>query len=52
MTTAKCMAAASIKDVDSLKYPVMASAKLDGIRALVSDGIVLSRSGKPIPNKP
>lgn len=30
--------------------PCMASPKLDGIRAIVSGGVVLSRSGKPIPS--
>jgi DNA ligase 1 len=33
------------------RYPVYASAKLDGIRAYVKNGVVLSRSNKPIPNK-
>ena len=41
------------KDYDpgKLKYPCWASFKLDGIRAIVRDGIVYSRSNKPIPNK-
>lgn len=34
-----------------LRFPVLASAKLDGIRAIVRDGVVYSRSNKPIPNK-
>ena len=34
-----------------LIYPVYASPKVDGVRALIKDGIVLSRSLKPIPNK-
>lgn len=34
-----------------LKFPVLASPKLDGVRALVRDGVVLSRSLKPIPNR-
>jgi DNA ligase-1 len=33
-----------------LKFPVLASAKLDGIRGIVEDGVLYSRSGKPIPN--
>lgn len=33
------------------RIPLLASYKLDGIRALVKDGVVLSRSLKPIPNK-
>lgn len=31
-------------------FPCHASPKIDGIRALIKDGVVLSRSGKPIPN--
>ena len=31
-------------------FPGLASPKLDGIRAIVSGGVVLSRSGKPIPS--
>lgn len=38
-------------DLDTLQYPVMVSAKLDGIRCLISGGIALSRTLKPIPNK-
>lgn len=34
-----------------LKFPLYASLKLDGIRALTVDGKVLSRSFKPIPNR-
>lgn len=33
-----------------LAYPVLASPKLDGVRALIIDGTVLSRTFKPIPN--
>lgn len=38
-------------ELDKLRFPLVASAKLDGIRAVVKDGVVLSRSLKPIPNK-
>lgn len=38
-------------DLDTLKYPVMVSPKLDGVRCIIKDGIALSRSLKPIPNK-
>lgn len=38
-------------DLDNLKFPLIASPKLDGVRALVKGGVVLSRSLKPIPNK-
>jgi DNA ligase-1 len=39
------------EDLDRLRFPVLASAKLDGVRALVVNGQVLSRTLKPIPNK-
>lgn len=38
-------------DLEKLRYPILASPKLDGVRAIVRDGIVYSRSNKPIPNK-
>ena len=38
-------------DLAKLEYPVYASRKLDGVRAVVHDGVVYSRNGKPIPNK-
>lgn len=37
-------------DPERLVFPLIASPKLDGVRALVVDGVVLSRSLKPIPN--
>ena len=39
------------KDLSTLHYPIYLSPKLDGVRAIVKDGVVYSRSGKPIPNK-
>lgn len=47
----KPMLAATLKDVEALTYPKMMSPKLDGIRCIVKDGVALSRSLKPIPNK-
>lgn len=38
------------KDLSTLKYPVYVSPKLDGIRALVIDGVLVSRNLKPIRN--
>lgn len=38
-------------DLDKLKFGLLASPKLDGIRAVVRNGVVYSRSNKPIPNK-
>ena len=37
--------------LDKLKFPMYCSTKLDGIRAVVIDGVVYSRSLKPIRNK-
>lgn len=37
--------------IDKIKFPVYVSTKFDGIRALVIDGVVYSRSLKPIRNK-
>ncbi len=37
--------------MQKLRYPVLATLKLDGIRALRLDGSLLSRTRKPIPNK-
>jgi DNA ligase-1 len=39
------------KFLSTLKYPVAASPKLDGVRAIVKNGVVLSRTLKPIPNE-
>jgi len=38
-------------DLKKLQFPLLASAKLDGVRAVVRGGVVYSRSNKPIPNK-
>lgn len=46
----KPMLAATIKDIADVVYPVYASPKLDGIRGVVIDGVLKSRSLKPIPN--
>lgn len=47
----KPMLAATCEDVNFIRFPVLASPKLDGIRCLIKDGVALSRSLKPIPNK-
>jgi len=46
----KPMLAATVTDRAKLKFPYLASPKLDGIRCIVLDGQVLSRSFKPIRN--
>lgn len=38
-------------DLNTLQYPVYVTPKLDGIRCLFKDGVALSRTLKPIPNK-
>ena len=45
------MLAGKVSDVKKLRYPVLASLKLDGVRAFVSGGVVYSRNYKPIPNE-
>jgi DNA ligase-1 len=45
------MLAAKSPRLEDLKYPVLASPKLDGVRATMSDGIMFSRTMKPIPNR-
>lgn len=42
---------ASPADLAKLKYPVLASPKLDGVRCLIMGGVAMSRNFKPIPNK-
>lgn len=44
------MLAANTKDVNLIRFPVLASPKLDGIRCLKVDGKAVSRRFKPIPN--
>jgi DNA ligase-1 len=50
MTISKPMLAASLETVDSIKFPVYATPKLDGIRCLKIDGQIVSRTFKPIRN--
>ena len=46
----KPLLAATILDTSKLNFPLMASPKLDGIRAMVKEGVLVSRNMKPIPN--
>lgn len=39
------------ESLDLVTFPKIALPKIDGIRGIVRDGVVYSRSGKPIPNK-
>jgi DNA ligase-1 len=45
------MLAGKVEDVSKLPFPMIASPKLDGIRALTIGGRLMSRSLKPIPNR-
>lgn len=47
----KPMLAATIEDVNDLKFPLYGSPKLDGIRCLIYNRRGLTRKLKPIPNK-
>lgn len=47
----KPMLACDCGDVATLRFPLLASPKLDGVRAIIRDGVVMSRSLKPIPNE-
>ena len=38
-------------ELKDLKYPLYGSYKMDGIRCLIKNGMILGRSGKPLPNK-
>lgn len=51
MNNFKPLLAATIEDTSKLKYPVLVSKKLDGIRCIIIDGVVYSRSMKPIRSK-
>ncbi len=47
----KPMLAASCDDLSALRYPLLATPKIDGIRCLIINGVAMSRSLKPIPNR-
>lgn len=51
MTAAFKPMLASPADLDAVRYPIFASPKLDGIRAAVVGGRLLSRTLKEIPNR-
>lgn len=46
----KPMLSATLEDIQAVKYPVVVSPKLDGIRCLIIGGNAYSRNMKPIPN--
>lgn len=45
------MKSAHIEDTKALRYPGLVSPKLNGIRCVIKDGVPLSYTGKPIPNR-
>ena len=45
------MLASAVEDLGALRYPVLASPKLDGVRAIGTLGGLMSRNGKIIPNR-
>lgn len=50
MTTFKPLLAETAEDLSALRFPLLASPKLDGIRCVKLNGKALSRKLKPIPN--
>lgn len=46
----KLMLAAKVTKPEALRFPLLASPKIDGVRAVVLGGTVYSRNMKPIPN--
>jgi DNA ligase-1 len=44
------LAVAAPEDLSAIRFPVLVSPKLDGIRCLIRDDMALSRNLKPIPN--
>ncbi len=51
MSITKPMLAGTLKDIADVRYPVLVTPKLDGIRCLKIDGKAVSRNFKQIPNK-
>lgn len=45
------LAERKLPDIAKLRYPIYASPKIDGVRALVISGKLVSRALKPIPNE-
>jgi len=51
MTFKPMLALSKLPDFRMLRFPLLVSPKLDGVRATMQGGQLLSRSLKPIPNK-
>lgn len=46
----KPLLAHTVTDFEAIRFPVLASPKLDGVRCIVRNGVAMTRSLKPIPN--
>ena len=51
MEIAKVMLAVKAKEFENLNYPLLASPKIDGVRATNKNGVLVSRTMTSIPNK-
>lgn len=51
MSTFKPLLAYTVKNPDTLRFPVLVSPKLDGIRCVIHNDQPVSRTLKPIPNR-
>lgn len=51
MTITKPMLAGRLEDIKDVRYPCLATPKLDGIRCLVVKGKAVTRNFKPLPNE-
>lgn len=47
----KPLLAYTVSDLTAVRFPVLASPKLDGVRCVIRDGVAMTRSLKPIPNR-
>lgn len=45
------MLASACENIDALKFPLLATPKIDGIRCLVVNGVAMLRSMTPVPNR-
>lgn len=51
MAVVKPMRASRLERFDQLRYPVLGSPKIDAVRGLVVDGVLMSKNMKPIRNR-
>ena len=47
----KPLLAYTVSDLAAVRFPVLASPKLDGVRCVIRDGVAMTRTLKPIPNR-